>query len=413
MKSIVAYEHEALKVDDVRLTTDQFKALQAHYGVHGVPYFTLLHNGVKFNEYVGVIQVGATTIEVLPKADRETNDDKWRAMLVSMLRQTGSIDVRSTGTSSLSLKSNSILDLYFEIFLNEVEGLLHRGLVKRYRSVEANCKALKGSILFPKHLRKNLIHKELFYVRQNQYDVNHKLHQVLRKALELIKSINTNTMLSGKVSTLLLWFPQTDDLKVSASLFERIKLDRKTEPYRNALQIAKLLLLNFHPDLSRGRNHVLALMFDMNLLWERFVCTCLRREFQKTRPAYRVHSQTKKNFWRADAGNVARIKPDIVVDVDGGKCVVLDTKWKNLKGQRPADDDLKQLFVYHKYYGARKVALVYPGELALSGGKYYDYGGVEGQEECGMLGIKVQKDIRSWQTTLGNAIGDWISREKR
>src|SRR5688572_33252646 len=120
--TITVFEHETLKADGVRLHTDQLKAFQRFYGEKGTPYFSLVHNGVRFNEFVGVIQVGNTTIEVLPKADKNSNKEDWKNMLIGMLRTVNHFEVHTPSSSSLKLRSNSILDLYFELFLNEVEG---------------------------------------------------------------------------------------------------------------------------------------------------------------------------------------------------------------------------------------------------------------------------------------------------
>jgi len=67
--NITVFEHQSLKIGN-GLNEDQFSALQKHYGINGVPYYSLIHNGVKFNEHVGVLQIGNTTIEILPKAEK-------------------------------------------------------------------------------------------------------------------------------------------------------------------------------------------------------------------------------------------------------------------------------------------------------------------------------------------------------
>jgi 5-methylcytosine-specific restriction enzyme subunit McrC len=412
-KHIIVFEHEILRSDrgEQRLTPSQLEALQLFHGENGVPYYSLIHQGVRFNEYVGVIQVGKTVIEVLPKADKSNDTDGWRNVLISMLHTVGIFDIHAPSNSFLRLRPNSILDLYFELFIKEVEYLLHRGLVKKYRKTEGNRTALKGSIQFAKHISQNLVHQERFYVKHTTYDKQHDIHSILYKGLKLLSYINTNVQLNSRLGVLLLDFPELYDIKITESVFEKISFDRKTEPYKNALEIAKLILLNYHPDVNLGTNNVLALMFDMNVLWEQFVYVSLRKHKSSTTS---ITAQNTRNFWKPISGYRSKMKPDIVLNKGTKDCVVLDTKWKNLNGYNPSPEDLRQMFVYMKYYRAKKVALVYPGEENKNkSGQYYDHSAHDSKhlsnEECSVISIEVVKDVKRWQLELDAFINESIN----
>ncbi|WP_210466830.1 McrC family protein [Rufibacter roseolus] len=415
--SIIVYEHESLRLGKgpKSLTESQLKALQAFYGEQGLPYYSLIHQGVKFNGYVGVIQVGGTTIEILPKADKMPSEgtkteEHWRNMLLDMLKAVGIFDVTAPTSSSLALKSNSILDLYFELFLKEVEYLLHRGLIKKYRKVEGNSTALKGSLQFSKHLQQNLTHQERFYVQYNTYDVVHQWHAILYKTLGLLQQINTNASLHSKIGALLLTFPEMPELIVTETTFNKLVYNRKTEPYRKAIEIARLLLLNYHPDVARGTNHVLALLFDMNLLWETFIFMTLKKYFLKQHPEFTATAQTTKYFWKPQSGNRSSIRPDILIKRDGENYAVLDTKWKNLNGYNPSPDDLRQLYVYHQYYHTEKVALVYPGEKStiLCGRYLHPKEDKVTDNECSVITLSIGSSIKEWQVALSRELMEWL-----
>lgn len=406
---IQVFEFEALRIDkgDDRISPTILKALQSFYGEDGVPYYSLIHNGVRFNEYVGVIQVDGTIIEVLPKADRNENKTYWQQMLISMLQSVGVFDIHAPSSANLQLKVNSILDLYFELFINELQFLMHTGLVKKYRKTEANQNALKGALNFPKHINKNIVHKERFFVNYTTYDKDHKLHQILYKALKVLNQINTNNKLKSRIGSLMLDFPEVSDIKITDSLFDKLHFDRKSISYKGAIDIAKLILLNYHPDLSKGRNDVLALMFDMNLLWEQFVYKSLHKHKSKEEE---IHAQHVRDFWKPQSGYKSKMKPDIVLkNKITGKSIVLDTKWKNLNGYNPSPEDLRQMFVYMKYFNANKVALIYPGtETKVSSGKYFDHlTNVLGTEECSVLTISVENDTRIWQRSIADYVFYW------
>lgn len=388
------------------------KALQAFYGERGVSYYSLIHNGVRFCEYVGVIQIGSYTIEVLPKTDKNGDKRFWRDALIGMLKAVGDFNTDAPSSSALNLKANSILELYYELFVRETEYILYRGLVKQYRKADGNVSALKGSLQFSKHLQQNLVHQERFYVRHTTYDTQHLLHSILHKALRLLNRINQNPDLSSRIGALLLNFPEMLDVCVSEELFNRIQFNRKTESYQYAIKIARLLLLNYHPDLSRGQNDVLALMFDMNLLWERFVYVSLRNNKDVNT---KIKAQNTKSFWKPNKGYKSSVRPDILIEHPNGENVVLDTKWKNINNANPSVDDLRQMYVYSNYYNADNVALVYPGQdYVIREGNYYDPNTNDlTNKNCSVISLPVFKNNKNWQIEINNGIKYWINDFER
>lgn len=408
---ITVFEHQCLWTHKGKATLSaaQLVALQQFYGEKGVPFYKLIHKGIQFNEYVGVLQMGSLTIEVLPKADRYTTEKDWQAILTGMLLAVGAFNIHAPSSSSLSLKSNFILDLYFELFIIELEYLFNKGLVKKYRKTEGNTLALKGNILFSKHLQQNVVHQERFYVRHTQYDQQHLLHQILYKTLRLLQRINSNISLNSRIGSLLLHFPEMEDIKVSEATFTRLVLNRKMEGYENAIAISRLLLLNYHPDLSRGKKNVLALMFDMNLLWEQFIYVSLRKHL---RGEMTITAQTTMDFWKSTKGHLSKIKPDIIINKGKADTAIIDTKWKNLGDGKPSPDDLRQLYVYHEYYQAQKVALVYPGTANIYPGHYF-YPNDQGlsQKECSVISLPTEKVISVWQKSIAQELlGGWLGR---
>src|SRR5690606_28440547 len=138
---------------------------------------------------------------------------------------------------------------------------LRRGLIKKYIPKEENLNALKGKLSFNKHITKNIVHKEKFYVQHQPYQKDHLLNQILLKALKLIPEITNFSPLRDQAFRLLLDFPELQNIKVEESIFDKITFNRKSLPYKKAIEIARLLLLNLHPDFCNGKNHVLAILF--------------------------------------------------------------------------------------------------------------------------------------------------------
>ncbi|MDU8886310.1 restriction endonuclease [Yeosuana sp. MJ-SS3] len=366
-------------------------------------YFDGIRNGVKFKHFVGVIQIGNITIEILPKADKQksTEDEKknWHDALLKMLAKCKKIRVDSVSKASLRKRNHSLLDLYFELFLQEVNYLLEHGLIKKYRKNNGNLNALKGRLDFGKNIQSNLIHKERFFTTHQVYDYDHLINQILYKALLVLQTITNNTSLSDNIIRTLGNFPEIKEKEINKGHFDSLVANRKSTKYDEALKISKMILLNYSPDIKGGDENMLALLFDMNKLWEEYVYRVLAKN-QDDR--LKVRFQNSDKFWENK-----RIKPDIVLtktnDEGDKETFVIDTKWKVIDPKKPGDDDLKQMFAYNMYWNSSKSMLLYPSSNpeVTSYGSFHK--GRDGENKCKLGFIKVMKE-KVLNPNLGNEI---------
>ena len=239
---IQVFEYQKLKfTDNNDFSKTHFDAMVKFNEKNGNKYFTPVYNGVQFNSYVGVIQIGGLTIEILPKADTHLAPDKslWQSILLNMLKVCKHIQVDKVSETGLKRKNNSILEIYFEMYLNELQKLIQQGLIKKYRKIENNQNALRGKLMFSQNIRKNLVHKEKFYCEHQVYVKNHLIHQILLKGL-LVLSDLVSSKLNDKVKRLLYIFGEYSTLEVNAKTFEKLKLDRKSNPYQRLEKTVKM-----------------------------------------------------------------------------------------------------------------------------------------------------------------------------
>ena len=368
---------------------EHFEAFSAYKNKNeNTPFFELIDRGVRFKSYVGAIRIGKTTIEVLPKADKtnqhesDSEKENWQGVLLDMLKTCHLLKAKQSGEANLKLKANSVFELYFELFINEVEQLIRQGLIKKYRKKEGNRNALKGALVFSQHINKNIVHKEKFYVRYTDYNKNHIEHQILFEALLAIQQLNSSSLLSDRIGRILLDFPIVNRIKVNEKTFSTLVENRKTAPYQLALDIAELILLNYRPDIKSGSRNLLAIMFDMNVLWEEYVYRLMRKHKPQ---GFEVLAQRSKKFW-----NNITARPDVVIkNTATEETFIIDTKWKLVDSNKPSIDDLRQIFAYNHLWKSTKSLLLYPGDESKGGKNFIDYSPSAFAEKIDKHGCKV------------------------
>jgi 5-methylcytosine-specific restriction enzyme subunit McrC len=141
---------------------------------------------------------------------------------------------------------------------------------------------------------------------------------------------------------------------------------------------------------------MLALLFDMNSLWEEYVLLKLK---EATRDLdIEVLGQNRKTFW-----NGITIRPDIIIKKGDRHCII-DTKWKNNTDNKPSANDLRQMYVYNEYWSGRNALLLYPS--ATKDFMMSEQFEVPATHSCGIARINVLDISKSLDSKFGSRLLD-------
>ncbi|MCP4437992.1 MAG: hypothetical protein GY810_03535 [Aureispira sp.] len=376
---IQIFEHQKLLIDNNVFTKTHWEALVLFNEAHGNKYCSLGHNYIKWGSYVGVIQIQNLVIEVLPKVDSfEQKSALWQSLLIEMLFACKKIAVNVVGAAHQQIGPSSrpsLLHIYFDLFAQELEILLGKGLVRSYERATSNSTRWKGQWQIGKHLNKNIAHKERIYTIQDSYMLEHSIHEVLGQAVLLAIKQAPSSKLQQQFRQIHRYLPPSNNSKIDWNRVQKLQAMKKFRNYREVLTIAKLLLQNYTPNLKAGGYSTLGILFDMNRLFEEYVY----RTLNKNSKEIKVSWQPQKKFW-----STKMLRPDILLEKEDKRWVI-DVKWKIPLQGMPSDNDLRQIYTYARAFEAESGILVYPKVGASKNKAHYFLSDSENEESKGRL----------------------------
>lgn len=300
MAVIKVYEYSHLSISDV-FTPKHFEQLVKYNEMHGNKYFNVGNKRVYFKNYVGVLQAGNLTIEILPKADKTDGEEakvKWHNALIYMLHICDYLNIESISQADLQIQTLTLIDLFYKAFIDKVKTIVHQGLIRKYRYKTDNRPFLKGKLILSKHIAQNHLHKEKFFTSAQVYDHNNPYNQILFKALKILRNNSKNSHFYSEACSLLYYFENVADIKISDHTFNSLEFTRNTAKYEKAIPLARLIIQNSSPDVKTGLNNVIGLLFDMNMLYEKVIYKILKKqEGQYKSHRLKLSSQHSKKFW--------------------------------------------------------------------------------------------------------------------
>jgi len=331
----------------------------------GPPVFAVRNGRLYAQNHVGIVETPrGTVIEILPKIDLSSDGyEDTRRVFLTMLRDWRGL--RPAQLDGASIRAISRFDMFEALvhhFLTSVVLLTRRGLARTYRTREANLPRLRGRILFPRHVRENLVDRSRFFVGFDEFTANRPANRLIHLALRRLSAVVRHPANRQRVHQLRIVF---SDVPPSTNLdddWARHRVDRSMQHYDAVMPWVGLFLFGHGLAPFSGPHVSRALLFPMEEVFEDFVTVAFRRHQRR----FAVRAQGPMRHLAMDAADrpAFRMKPDIVLMEGGQVRFILDAKWKRLdpgaRNHGVDQADAYQMFAYGTRYGCRRVVLVYP-----------------------------------------------------
>ena len=307
--------------------------------------------------YVGIIQAkNGDSLEILPKIHDNDNSNNEEAVenskkiLLTMLKTLKSHPFKNINIANLKSLNLPLLEIFISMFLDEVSKLIKIGIKSDYVELKDNLNFLKGKLKISEQIRKNIVHKERFYVCYQEFSIDRAENRLIKSTLEFLYRHSKSSRNQRLIREYLFIFDEISSSSDINADFSRLKLNRQTKHYEQALLWSKIFLQNKSFSPYRGSDVAFALLFDMNVLFESYVGNFIKKKLPNV-----ILQHSEKHL--VENPKSFRLRPDIFLESK----FIADTKWKIIKSRdNISQADLYQLYSYGKKYECGRLYLVYP-----------------------------------------------------
>ncbi|MDY0123220.1 restriction endonuclease [Sulfurimonas sp.] len=315
-------------------------------------YFEYNWGVLKSQQYCGILNYDNQDFYLLPKI-ADNNDEKNLDIFIYMLMYAYDIKLENEDIASCKNEKHNILEVFIQMFASNLFKEFKRGVYREYITEQDNLTTLRGKYLINENLKFNHI-KNKIYCEYDEFSMDNQLNQFFLYAVKtLLKYIKNKKLL--KQCELVLDEAEYKTFDINNL---HVHFNRLNNRFKDSFEFALLLLNKSIPLFAKDKKSF-AFLFDMNMLFERFVGKMIK----ELEPETLLQS--------CDTYGDLILKPDIIV-----KDLIIDTKYKKLGAKNEIKrDDKFQMFVYGKNYGIKDTMLLYPKHL-----EHFDYDLVLGEK---------------------------------
>jgi 5-methylcytosine-specific restriction enzyme subunit McrC len=312
--------------------------------------------------YVGLITMSdGTVIEILPKiVGKSIGIGDTKRVFLEMLKTLRDVSFKDFNVSNLKTERLSLFEIFIKMFLDEVSILTKQGLKAAYIPIESNERFYKGKLLVPMNIKYNLVNKERFFVRFDDFNIDRPENRLIKSTLSLLLKYSGDNRNRMNASRLLSFFEGVQYSDSYESDFTKCEPNRNMTHYSKAISWCRVFLHGNSFTAYAGSEVALALLFPMEKVFESYIAAKIREHLGS---GTRISIQDRRYSLFDRPTRAFALRPDIVLE-SSAKTVVMDTKWKLLSSSTRnngiSQSDMYQMYAYSKKYNADKIMLLYP-----------------------------------------------------
>jgi 5-methylcytosine-specific restriction endonuclease McrBC regulatory subunit McrC len=255
---------------------------------------------------------------------------------------------------------------------------LDRGLFYQYEDRTEDCSTIKGKVdyrdYFTNKYRTDKQH--LFQCTFSTFEFDNSLNRIIKFVCKKLLNDTTNTANKKMLRHILMKLNEVSDVRCAPHDCDSVRLTRFHQRYRIVLSMSKMFLLNQTSTYAVDDTEAFCFLFPTEVLFEGFVGGFLQSILQEKANVTLQASDTSliEDIIINDTsyGSAFTLRNDIYVQMEHGKCFVLDTKYKQVDRienskesaaaiQRQVSiDDLRQIREYAHRRGLKEGYLLYP-----------------------------------------------------
>ena len=302
--------------------------------------------------WVGIVAIGGLTVEISPKVSI--------SRVVRMLSH--SLDKVRWNEGATVSRDSTLSEAVAEVLVWHVERIVQWGLLHGYRSTDEALFSVRGRVRHEDQIRCRLGQLMPIEVRYDDFTVDILENQILNSALWAISALPIQGAgLLTRLRRARHFFSDIGFLTLGSKVVPRVHYSRLNEHYRPALEWARLVLESGTFESRFGFVAGRALLFDMNLVFERFVRAAIREQLDLSPEEFPIGKNCPLHH--LDRGRRIRLEPDLSWWQSDLCLFVGDAKYKWLDAdERAKNADLFQLHAYLVGFGVPQGLLIYASE---------------------------------------------------
>jgi 5-methylcytosine-specific restriction enzyme subunit McrC len=304
---------------------------------------------IKTFQFVGYIVLQDHVLVISPKIPKIS--------FINMIRYALGIDYDWESYSNLD-KEENYYDILVLIFLQELEQIIQKGLLKGYQIIDENKTFVKGKILFKENLLTNFNRADKIFCSFDELSSDILENRIIKFVLyNLSLCYFIDEKINSRINQLFRYLDEITLQSFTKDILKSIEYTPNNLHYKNILLLCELFLESFSVEQRIGERDINSFLIDMNSLFEKFIVSILKNSLK-------LEIQEQKSEY-ADLFRQLEFKFDIVISMKEKPFVILDTKYKEYKN-RPDSSDVEQLIAYSTISGIRNCGLIYPGKNIVS-----------------------------------------------